>query len=256
MFFTKKAPQIEFFSLIPEIETIAPIINASKVRPLLMQNSAEALSVEKKCPNYGKQKSTNTSKCSGIIDYYKHGWILTAWQDITIKTNGDGESFEWMTPIDQSILTNGSVVGKYIDYHPKESYSNHVDDDPNTLKHILKINTSWRCKIPKGYYLFESDVPYSNEKRFNVASGFYDSDFGVGQMNVNIFWHLMNGETVIKAGTPIAHYMLIPKEKATLVVRSATDDDILKDSISKLETNRRFISSKSESKCLFAKLFK
>jgi hypothetical protein len=50
--------------------------------------------------------------------------------------------------------------------------------------------------------------------------------------------------------------MLVPKEKAELVIRSATKDDILADSISKLEVNRRFVSNKAESKCLFAKLFK
>jgi hypothetical protein len=255
MIFAKKTPNIEFFSLIPEIAKLAPIVSASNFRPSFMDEFAKELSQEKKCPEYGMFKLNSTAKCPGIYNMYQQGWIMTTWQDIIIETNGDGVSYRWETPIDQREMENGKFVGENVSSHPPKQYMDKIKDDPNTLKNVLKIQTPWRCEVPNGYYLMERQIPYTQEKRFTTVEGFFSKENGIAQMNVQLLWHVMNGKTVIKAGTPIAHYMLIPKEQGKLIVRAANKKDLEKDRITSLEILRKFVSNRTESKCLFAKLF-
>jgi hypothetical protein len=252
----RKPANVEFYSLIPEIAKIAPIVSASHFRPKFMDIAAQELSQEKKCPHYGKEKTYNTAKCPGIYNYYQHGWILTTWQDIVITTNGDGVSFEWRTPIDQRQLENGQLVGENVSSHSPEQYANNISDSSNILKSVVKIQTPWRCIIPRGYYLMETAVPYTEDKRFTTVTGFHSMDTGVAPLNVQLLWHVLDGETIIKAGTPIAHYMLIPKDQPKLEVRAANNKDLELEKISQIELNRKFVANRSESKCLFAKLFK
>ena len=86
--------------------------------------------------------------------------------------------------------------------------------------------------------------------------GFFSQEYGVAQMNVQLKWHVLNGETLIKAGTPIAHYMLVPKDEAELIVSKATPEQIHADNVTRLETSRKFVSDKGKSKCIFARMFK
>jgi hypothetical protein len=149
----------------------------------------------------------------------------------------------------------GNLVGDPIGYHPPQQFADYVGHMPDTLRNIIKINTPWRCVVPEGYYLQEGPLPYTNERRFTTAKGFFSREYGVAQMNVQLFWHVMNGETIIKAGTPIAHYMLIPKKQFKLKVRAASTQDLEHERITQLEMARKFVSNRTESKCIYAKLF-
>lgn len=255
MIFFKKEPKIEFFSLMPDVAKIAPIQPAANFRPELMQRAAEELSQKKKEPGYGFFKLFNTAKCPGIYHYANYGWVMTTYQDIIIRTNGDGESIEWESAMNHHSMDGGKLVGNQIEFHPPFQYANYMGNMANTVKNVIKIATPWRCVVPKGYYLQEGHLPYSNERRFTTATGFFSQEYGVAQMNVQLFWHVMNGETVIKAGTPIAHYILIPKKQHKLEVRAANDKDLEIERITQAEISRKFVSNRTESKCLFSKFF-
>ena len=238
-------PNIEFFSLIPDIVDIAPIEPAYKFRPDLLNNSAKQLSIDKKEESYGQKKTISTAKCPGIYNLSGHGWILTTHQDITITTNGDMQSFEWTSAIDQRKMEGGDLVGEAVGSHPAVQYADFVGGKiPNSLSMVIKFHTPWRCVVPEGYYLQEGPVPYTDEKRFTTVRGFFSREYGVAQMNVQVLWHVLNGTSVIKAGTPIAHYMLIPKKQPKLIVRAATPKDLKYDRITNLELSRKFISSR------------
>jgi hypothetical protein len=240
----KKEPTIEFFSMDPRVAEVAPIVPATHFKPSLLTNSAKELSALKKAPDFGKHRYLSTAKCPGVYNYARHGWILTTWQDILIKTNGDGINFEWE-------CSDNSGVG----FHLPPQYADYVPEHPNTLKTVIKINTTWRCLVPEGYFLMEGQVPFTDERRFTTVTGFFSREFGIAQMNVQLLWHVLEGETLIKAGTPIAHYMLVPKKQPKLVVRSANENDKRMEEITQFEINRKNLSNRSDSKCLFAKLF-
>lgn len=101
----------------------------------------------------------------------------------------------------------------------------------------------------------ENSVPYSDDNRFTTMPGFYAREYGVAQMNVQLKWHVLNGETLIKAGTPIAHYMLVPKDQYDMECRPATNKDKADDAATLMENTRRLASNRKESKCVFGRLF-
>jgi len=252
----KKTPQIEFFSIIPEIVDIAPIRPANQFRPNLIVNATNDLSKFKKNSDYEFTRNQHTAKCPGIYNLVKHGWVMTTWQDIVIETNGDGINFTWSTPASQESLTNGQLVGKDVSFHPSGQYTDYVGQRANTLASVVKIITPWRCIVPKGYYLQEGPLPYTDEERFTTVKGFFSREHGVAQMNVQLLWHVMNGKTLIKAGTPIAHYMLVPQHLPKLVVTKANNKQLYADKITNIELSKKFVSEKSTSKCFFSQYFK
>lgn len=254
--FKKNKPVIEFFSLIPEVADMQPIVSAKNFRPDLLVNASKDYAEKKKSPFFGMEKLISTAKCSGIFNYARQGWIMCTYQDITIKTNGDGDSFIWTSAIDQNKLTNGNMVGDAVSSHPKEQYADFIGGSiPNSIDTIIKINTPWRCKVPDGYYLQEAPLPYTTEKRFTTVTGFFSNEHGISQMNVQLLWHVMDGEVLIKAGTPIAHYMLIPKEQPEMKCMAATPEQIYLNNVTNIEMNRRYVTDMKAKKCIFANLF-
>ncbi len=252
----KREPKIEFFSLMPDVTRIAPIVPATQFRPDLMTNAAKELSAAKKDPRFGERKVHSTAKCPGIYNLARYGWVMTTWQDIVIETNGDGVNFAWESALDQRTLLGGDITGEAVGFHGAHQYANYIGGKvPESISTVIKIHTPWRCVVPEGYYLQEGPLPYTDEQRFTTVRGFFSREYGVAQMNVQLLWHVMNGRTVIKAGTPIAHYMLLPKKQPKLEVRDATPTDLEYERATKLELGRTFVSNRTEQKCIFAKLF-
>lgn len=252
-----KNPTVEFFSLMPEVVDLAPIQNARNFRPELMVNATKDYAEKKKHPLFGMFKLINTAKCPGIYNYARYGWVMTTWQDIVIETNGDGSSFTWYTPIDQRDIPSVDNMGEMISSHSKEQYADYIGGSiPNSIDTVIKINTPWRCNVPDGYYLQEAPLPYTTEKRFTTITGFYSKEAGVAQINVQILWHVLKGTTLIKAGTPIAHYMLLPKEQPNMKCVVATPEQVRLNRITTIETNRHYVSNLKERKCIFSKLLK
>lgn len=250
-----RKPKVEFFSLIPEVARLAPIVPANSFRPNWLVEATKEYSDLKRHDNFGKKEVQHTAMCPGIFNLVKHGWIMTTWQDLIITTNGDKQTFKWSSAMDQSQLNGGKVAGESIGWHPKEQLADYQGGWEDSLNCVLKIQTPWRCVVPKGYYLLENSVPYSDDTRFTTLPGFYSREYGVAQMNIQLKWHVLDGETLVKAGTPIAHYMLIPKTQYDMEARVATELDKELDNATLIENKRRLVSDRKESKCVFARLF-
>jgi len=253
MFFKK--PKIEFFSLMPDVAKVAPIQPANNFRPNWLVEATKEYSEIKRRDTFGKYPLQHTSMCPGIYNLVKYGWVMTTWQDIIITTNGDKQSFSWKSAVNQDQWPNGGKIGESVGWHPKEQLSDYQGGWEDSLNCILKIPTPWRCIVPKGYYLLESSMPYSDDQRFTTMPGFYSREYGVAQMNIQLKWHVLNGEELIKAGTPIAHYMLVPKDQFDIETRPATEKDKLAEAITMMEIKRRLATNRTASKCFFSNLF-
>ena len=250
-----KQLKLEFFSIQPEITKLSPIIPAHEFKPKWWDKAQQEFVNATKDPNFGKSKFVHTAKCPGIFNLIRYGWIMTTWQDIIIKTNGDGETFEWTTPINQKTLKSTNDLGEPVGFQGKHQLSDFMGGWRNSLNTVIKLNTPWRCIVPKGYYLLEQQVPYADDDRFTTLPGFFSREYGVAQMNPQLRWHVTNGETIIKAGTPIAHYMLIPQQQADMTVMDATPEQIQAEEVTQLEINRTYVTDRSQSKCVFARMF-
>tara|TARA_R110000751_G_scaffold281937_1_gene384964 strand:+ start:1604 stop:2215 length:612 start_codon:yes stop_codon:yes gene_type:complete len=151
-----------------------------------------------------------TIRCPGIFSLLEKGWIQKSYQDISIKTNGDKESLIVATPYNQKEGFQGNIIQDYVSCHPPQQMDIFKPMPKHTLKTIIKIQSPWKVSIPKKYYLLVGSVPYNDEDIFTVAPGLLQGD---NFLNIQMFWHKLNGEHVIKKGTPLAYYLLIEKKK-------------------------------------------
>lgn len=238
----KKKPKIEFINQIPGVSELMPIIEAKSFRRPWVENALKDFAVQRSDPNWKHNKLQHTARCPGIFTLQRQGWIMRTWQDIVIKTNGDRKSFEW-----RSASVHG---GDAVSYHPEDQLYKFYSNWPeNTLPLVLKFNTGWRCNVPKGYYLLEMPVTYSEETRFTTLPGFFYREAGPAHMNVQILWHVMDGEVLIKAGTPISQYLLVPKDQPEFVCREEQESDRLW--LSTLYDTSKFVKNYNEVKKLF-----
>lgn len=203
MFFKKKE-KIAFYNTLPGVEKTMPLISASNFIPDWKKAAAKEFSTEKS--NLGIQIHS-VSNCPGLNMFQSQGWIIRTWQDIFIESNHD--NLNWRTPIDQK----GIDGTDYIEFHPSEFLNNFIDIPENSIRSILKINTGWKAIIPKDLILHQLPIFYSNDQRFTALPGSYSSDYGIANLIIPIIWNVKNSQTVIEAGTPIAHLMLAPKKK-------------------------------------------
>jgi hypothetical protein len=56
--------------------------------------------------------------------------------------------------------------------------------------------------------LLQIPVTYNNEERFSAATGIVDPRY-MHAVSVQLYWHIVAGETLVKAGTPLAQFVPI-----------------------------------------------
>jgi len=243
MTFFKKQPTIEFLCVLPGSLECHPPEPIKNYKPKWLKDTVS---------EFVKNDSLNSTvgKCPGIRKILKTGWIIKTWQDIDIIVHEEG-LFEWKTPYDEGEDRPDGLTT--IGYH-----------DPNTFKHseflskkipLIKIQIPWRVKPPKGYDILVMPVPYQEHDMYTTETGIWENEFGIMALNIVALWN-KPGKYFIPAGTPIAHLMLIKKEKHSHVVRYATNEEIVQiQSITRIIHNK-FITNYKEMKESISKVFK
>lgn len=212
--FFRRKTKMEFIQRIEGVEKLMPIIPASQYKHPWVGRLMEDFRNQRACPDYGMQRETHTAKCPGIFGVMQNGWILRTWQDITIETNGDGVTCNWTSSMDQRSLCGVDAIG----FHPAEQLTNFLENWDGAVRNVVKFQTGWSCKVPKGYYLLEMPVAFSDDDRFEVLTGVHYIG-GYTQLNPQTKWKVKSGKVLIKAGTPIAQYVLVRREQFDLSIR-------------------------------------
>jgi len=198
----KNKSWIRFYSLEPAVADLYPIITSHSLKRGWQEKKAS------KCPFSGLMSSSN---CPGITNIAHAGYVLTAPADFIIKTTGDGVTFSWEVPYMFDFCGSKS----YIDKHDAKQTFPLLDNTENTLHEIVKVETPWRFKASDDVVLLQLPVAYNNEKRFTPATGILDPKYG-HVLNVQLFWHVLEGETFIKAGTPLVQYVPMSRKYLNL----------------------------------------
>jgi len=215
-----KKPAIRFYSLEPGLHDVYPVFPANQLKRDWLKDQEQSNPINGHMP---------TKNCPGIKLINNAGWILPAPADFYITTNGDGVSFEWDEKITFSqAKPPGNEV--YVGYHDQEQTEKILDDSTKSLKTVVKINTPWRVELPKDKLLLQLPVSYNNEDRFTSAIGILDPTY-VHVLNVQLFWHKLNGKTLVRAGTPLAQFIPIDRNSFTAsqfncTIESANKKDI------------------------------
>ena len=213
--------KVKFYSLLPDHTKDFPIKKASITDFSWMEKMKEDFKKTDK-----SKQHLHTATCPGIIQMVKKGWLQYSYQDFEISTNGDGESFQWRSEIDQQSIQLGEFnVGPYVHYHTPDQFNKFKEFPDNCLRTIIKINTPWFVEIPEGYSVLRLPVPNQDENRFTVIPGvLHYNNF----LNIQMYWHCLNSVETIKKGTPLCQIILIENKELDFEIKKFDDLDSFK----------------------------
>lgn len=224
MFWRKKKQSLlpdkyEFWTTVPGLETLYPVTPISDLTIPWISNSRQYIQGRVKA--LGTLDKSAAHLCSGIKGATSYGWIVQSCFDLLIETNGDGCTFKWILPEMVCHYIPGELVGSF----DNQIFGNFVELPPQSLKTIVKINSPWRFSAPAGKGLMYVPLQYHNENRFTSTVGYLDPKIG-NQLNAVLFWHVLNGTTLIKAGTPLFQIIPIDLEMPGFEVRRASEKEL------------------------------
>lgn len=199
MIFKKKPKNFEFKHSNPFVPELFPIRPANEYFGSIRKSMAKAANEHKdKTIAVGQiPRTAATHLCSGVRGILDNSWVLEIPFDLAVTTNGDGESARWETPVVVSDC-------EQVTFFEPQQWANHLQRFPkNTLKRLLKINTGWMVRCPKGYSLSFMPLDVLGENRFSVFTGPLIGSKNTNSLNIILYWHELNSETIIEAGTPI-----------------------------------------------------
>jgi len=251
--------EIEFISAIEGVEETMPIIPAHLHKYEWLKKAAKSFGEEGSLVK--KQSSIfhspldvqHTSRCPGIIQLKNKGFILRNHQDIHLQIHNDGD-YTWHTPTNQTAMSDGLLEDAVTHHFQTNLYDFFENWPKDTMKIMVKINLPWYVRIPNGYELLMIDPFYKDDFRFTVCPGIFDYNLGLARLNVPTWWHMTSGETLIKAGTPIAQLIPIKKEQPLKykLFNKETDKNFKRDSnINFLKMKENFNSNYTKARKWF-----
>ena len=195
----KQKPFIRFYTLESGVLTLYPIVKSASVKRKFMEDD-----------QIGDLPETLSSKnCPGIKKIISTGWIVPAPADFTINTVGDGVTFEWNEPYRFTKINRG--MDSYVSGHTRSQTEPLLDNPDDTLKTVVKIETPWRIEASDDVVFLIMPVTYNNESRFRAATGILDPKYG-HLINVQLFWNVLLGRTLVRAGTPLCQIVPISRK--------------------------------------------
>lgn len=217
--------KIKFISTVPGVSTLYPLTPAKNFKRDWLEDEKEDYKERKsKCPVAGLAAPLigSITKCPAVKATMGSGYILRAPGDFHIHTNGDGET---LLPTARDIHQRYT----YVVTHEKEITDWLLSPAlrEKTVKTVVKVNTPWRliCQDDDIVFLV-TPVPFTDESRFSAVQGILDPRTAY-EVNVQLYWHVMEGEVNIKAGTPLCQY--IPISRSLLSSEIECHDATLED---------------------------
>lgn len=219
-FFNRKKPKIRFYTLEPGVLPLFPITPSASYKRnyLSFPDPSDALPVR---------------TCPGILKLTSTGWIVTAPADFIIETSGDTIGFQWREPWKFQTGSQFPETSKYVSHHAPSQTVPLIDDLDKTLPSIVKIETPWRIEADEDVLFLLLPVVYNNEKRFTAAHGFLDTRYSYN-INIQLFWHVLEGSTLVRAGTPLCQIIPVKRKDLStsaydITIDAAKDRDLEKE---------------------------
>ena len=161
-------------------------------------------------------QGTHLRRCPGIFEILDEGYILPMPWDLKIRTSkASPESFEWEVPsrniidtFEGNIASAHDIVGRLL---PNRNGS---------FPLILKIDTPWNIAATPGLKFLVIPIPYPDSYEFESTHGILDPAKGT-HLNLQLRWNVIDGEYIIKAGTPMLQLIPITQNNCKLIVRDA-----------------------------------
>ena len=210
---------IEFFSTVAGLADVCPVIPANKYKPNWM-SAAKNDYLELKKSNI--HNWTHIYQCPGIFDLFNYGYIIPMWHDVVIKTNGDKENFQFLLPTPDLTIggPGGDVVGRHL-----PGIDSFLPKKPWAIDPTIKFHTPWKVIAPKGVKFLVIPIAYSENPEIESSIGILDPGYSC-EINFQMYFNIIDGEYLLKAGTPMLHMIPLSEEKFNFICRDANDHDI------------------------------
>lgn len=224
-----KKPRARFFSLIPGAHTLYPVIRSEELdRDWIKQEKEDYRERQTKCPMANIinaipfNQPHSIGKCPAINSVMRTGYVVRAPADFKVHTNGDGHTILFTTtafspPGSDYVVLHDSDTAKWLMDSSKD----------NVIDQVIKVNTCWRVQADDDIVFLQTKVPFVNESRFSAITGILDPRSAY-EVNVQLWWHVKEGDETIKAGTPLACYVPISRkllEDLSVDIDIATPED-------------------------------
>jgi len=218
----RKKPKIRFYSLISAVQTLYPITPAKDLkREWISEEKKDFKERQSKCP-MSKLVSISINKCPAIHNIMNEGFIVYAPADFKVHTNGDEKTILFtatkIMPYAEYVTTHNEEVAQWLMRNPSQYI----------FPKVVKVNTPWRVITDNDILFLQVPVTFNSENRFSAVMGLYDPMM-THEINVQLFWHINEGDTIIKAGTPLCQYIPISRSllhSMNYIVDDLTEKDV------------------------------
>ncbi len=211
MKFWNKRDKIEFFHHEPSIIESFPIIESKDLKLNWIKRAKEDFQNHVKKGYNNKPGHEHLTRCPGIFDLFKYGYIISLHKDIVIRPK--------QVP---NILTPYQREVELATFH--ESSMHLIAKPPWAANFIIKITTGWHVIAPKGVKFLILPIAYPDTFEFTAAIGIFDPATST-QINFPMFWNGTDKETIIKAGTPLGHLIPLSEKRYQMVQRNMNQQD-------------------------------
>jgi len=210
---------LEFCSLIEGVEDVIPIIPASQYKHEWMRTAAISMKKDGELGHVdGKDQLEfqHTSRCPGILNIKNEGYIVRTHQDIEIEIDVKKNDIKWLTPFDDGEVSFG-LAEPTITQHQPFALAKFMKNWPDhAMETLVKINTPWMVKVPKGYKILQTHPFYLDEDKWHALSGVYDDGIGIPKITCVLQW-FKSGKFRIPAGTPVAQLLVYKDDEFNLI---------------------------------------
>ena len=223
--FKRDKPKIEFCSEIIGLEKFMPIIPAKDL-PLDWVKRALADVKKEGLIETGINTKAHITRCPGIMSSRTQGWIVRLHQDIEIEATD--KHIVWRTPINDQKYSHDLLEPKVNTFQDYVLYQFMKKWPKGAHPMVVKINTPWHVKIPRGYKMLQTMPAFGDENRFQTITGIVEEEHGIVKLNFPMYW-FEQGTTLLKQGTPIAQLMVIKQDEVEAEISNMDNNPIFKE---------------------------
>ena len=199
---------VTFINTMPGLSETWPVQPMSSAIPNWVRTARDDYTKNK------DMRQTHIFRCHGIGSLYKTGYVIRAWHDTRVYSEGDTkiEIQKPETLHDASVdIQQGDGIAKFLPKRPWSSRS------------IIKFSTPWHIISDVKFLMLP--VAYTDTFEFEACHGLLDPSVST-EINVQVYWNKVGVPHTIDAGTPLCHLVPLCDEEVKYEMRDATPQDM------------------------------
>jgi len=204
---SNKNKRIEFFNSEPSAVDNFPIIESKDLKLNWVKEAKKDFQNRVKGDHINAPSFKHITRCPGIFDLFKHGYIITLHKDIIIDASKKSEKkIGWILPNDYLAPRPEAleVTGQGPEWMARPPWVEH--------DFLLKVDTGWHVVAPKGVKFLMLPIVYPDTFEFTAATGILDPAIST-EINFQLYINVPGPEIIIRAGTPLGQLIPLTEKK-------------------------------------------